>query len=194
MPLDLLLLGPPGAGKGTQAKKISEEHGIPQVSTGEMLRQAIAEESELGLRVKPIYDSGELVPDDLIVALIRDRVEQVDTEAGFILDGFPRTIPQAEALDAMLDRIGRRLSVVLELQLDEDEAVRRLLGRSEQEGRSDDTSEVIRNRMRVYQEQTEPLVAYYLAQRILVGVHAGKRPETVYAEIESVIEQVLARR
>ena len=118
MPLDLLLLGPPGAGKGTQAKRISAERGTPQIATGDMLRAAMANGTELGQRVKPIYDRGDLVPDDLMIEIIRERLSEDDTAAGFILDGFPRTIPQAEALDAMLQELGRRLSRVLEFQLD----------------------------------------------------------------------------
>jgi len=194
VPLDLLLLGPPGAGKGTQAKRLVTEHGIPQISTGDMLREAIASGSELGLRVKPILDAGDLVPDALMVELIRERLAGPDTDGGFVLDGFPRTIAQAEALDEMLRGIERALSAVLELQLDEEEAVRRLLGRAAEEGRSDDTPEVVRNRMRVYREQTEPLVAYYLAQGTLVGVDAAGSIEHVAAEIERVLEHVEARR
>jgi adenylate kinase len=194
LPLDLLLLGPPGAGKGTQAKRLTGEYGIPQISTGDMLREAIASGSDLGGKVKPILDAGELVPDELMVALIRERLARADTEHGFVLDGFPRTIPQAEALDEMLDEIGRNLAAVLELQLDEDTAVDRLLGRAKAEGRSDDAPEVIRNRMRVYREQTEPLAAYYLGQGNLVGVHADGSVERVSEEIERVIDQLEARR
>jgi adenylate kinase len=193
LPLDLLLIGPPGAGKGTQAKRLAADHGIPQVSTGDMLRDAVSSGTELGLRVKPILDSGELVPDDLIVELIRDRLRRDDTEGGFILDGFPRTLAQAEALDSMLADIGRTLTAVLEFQLDEDEAVRRLLGRAQEEGRSDDTLEVIRNRMRVYREQTEPLVAYYLARGTLVGIDAGRPVDAVYAAIGDVVAEIAAR-
>ena len=181
MPLDLLLLGAPGAGKGTQAKRLSRDHGIPQISTGDMLREAIAAGTELGLEVKPIYDRGELVPDDLIVALIRERLAMPDTADGFVLDGFPRTIPQAEALDTMLTQIGRRLEAVLEFQLDEEEAVRRILGRAADEGRS---GRHARGRRppdaRSTGEQTEPLVAYYLAQGILVGIDASRTVEQVY--------------
>jgi len=193
VPLDLLLLGPPGAGKGTQAKRIAGEYGIPQISTGDMLRAAIAARTELGLRVEPILAAGELVPDALIVALIRERLGERDTASGCILDGFPRTIAQAEALDEMLAGIDRRLAVVVELQLTEEEAVRRLLGRAEQEGRTDDTPETIRRRMEVYREQTEPLSAYYLARSILVGVDAGGQIGEVHAAIEDVLERVRAR-
>lgn len=193
MPLDLLLLGPPGAGKGTQAKRIAEDYDIPQISTGDMLRAAVAVRTELGLRVEPILAAGELVPDGLIVALIRERLGEGDTSSGCILDGFPRTIAQAEALDEMLAGIGRRLAVVIDLQLAEEEAVRRLLGRAEQEGRTDDTPETIRRRMEVYREQTEPLAAYYLARSILVGVDAGGQIGEVYAAIEDVLERVRAR-
>ena len=190
MPLDLLLLGAPGAGKGTQAKRISDDYGIPQISTGDMLRAEGAARTELGRKVQPILDSGELVPDDLIVAVIRERLRQGDMGAGFILDGFPRTIPQAEALDAMLAELGRRIAVVLEFQLDEEEAARRLLARAEQEGRSDDTPETIRRRMKVYRQRTEPLVAYYLGRGIVVGLDAGGSVDQVYAEIGAVLERV----
>jgi adenylate kinase len=193
VPLDLLLIGPPGAGKGTQAKRLAADHGIPQVSTGDMLREAVAAGTDLGRRVKPILDAGELVPDELIVELMRERLQREDTEGGFILDGFPRTRPQAEALDSMLSEIGRTLTVVLEFQLDEEEAARRLLGRAAKEGRSDDTPEVIRNRMRVYREQTEPLTAYYLAQGILVGIDAGRSVDAVYASIGEVLAEVASR-
>jgi adenylate kinase len=193
MALDLLVLGPPGAGKGTQAKRIAEERGIPQIATGDILRAAMAAGTELGRQVKPIYDRGDLVPDELVVALIRERLGEPDTTPGFILDGFPRTIPQAEALDTMLQGIGRGIGCVLEFQLDEEEAVRRLLGRAESERRSDDTAEVIRNRMRVYHEQTEPLVAYYLARGIVVGLDASGTPEAVEERIQDVLAQLEER-
>ena len=193
MSLDLLVLGPPGAGKGTQARRLADERGIPQVATGDMLRAAMAAGTELGRRVKPIYDRGDLVPDDLVVALIRERLDEPDTARGFILDGFPRTIPQAEALDAMLDEINRGIVCVLEFQLDPDEAVDRLLGRAEIEGRSDDTPEAIRNRMHVYRDQTEPLVAYYLARGIVVGIDAAGSPEAVYGRIQDVLAHLEAR-
>jgi adenylate kinase len=193
MALDLLVLGPPGAGKGTQAKRLAAGRGIAHVATGDMLREAMAAGTELGLRVTPIYERGDLVPDDLMVALIRERLDAGDTEAGFVLDGFPRTIPQAEALDDMLTEIDRGLACVLEFQLPDEEAVRRLHGRAEQEGRADDTPETIRRRMQVYHEQTEPLVAYYLGRGILVGIPADGTPEAVAAEIEAVLGRVEER-
>jgi adenylate kinase len=194
MPLDLLLLGAPGAGKGTQAKRIAEDYEIPQIATGDMLRAAVAAGTELGRRVKPILDAGELVPDDLIVALIRERLSEADTGKGFILDGFPRTIPQAEALDAMLEEVGREIAVVLEFQLSEEEAARRMLGRADEHGRSDDTPETIRRRLDVYREQTEPLAAYYLGRGMLVGIDAGRSIDDVHAQIADVLEQVLERQ
>jgi adenylate kinase len=191
MPLDVLVLGPPGAGKGTQAKRLSEDRGLPHIATGDILRAAIASGSELGRQVEPILERGDLVPDELVVALIRERLGEPDTARGFVLDGFPRTIPQAEALDAMLAEIGRGIVCVLEFQLDEEEAVRRLLGRGE--GRSDDNPETIRRRMAVYREQTEPLVAYYLARGIVVGIDASRTVDEVYAEVQSVLDRVEER-
>ena len=189
MPLDLLLLGPPGAGKGTQAKRLAQTHGIPQLSTGDMLRAAIAAGTELGRRVKPIYDAGELVPDEVVIELIRERLADPEASGGAIFDGFPRTVAQAEALDDMLKEIGRELVLVLEFQLDEETAVARLLGRARPEGRSDDSEDVIRNRFRVYREQTEPLLAYYLARGILVGIDASGTINEVQDEIENVLER-----
>jgi adenylate kinase len=193
MQLDLLLLGPPGAGKGTQAKRVSVDRGIPQIATGDMLREAMAAGTELGLRVRPIYDRGDLVPDELMVALIRDRLGAPDTAGGFVLDGFPRTMPQAEALDSMLVELDRRLCCVLEFQLDRDEAVRRMMSRAEQEQRSDDTPETIRHRLEVHAREAEQLTAYYLARGVLVGIDAQGSVDEVYAEVENVLAQVEQR-
>jgi adenylate kinase len=187
LPLDLLFLGPPGAGKGTQARRLGDERGIPQVSTGDMLREAVAAGTELGLAAKPILDRGDLVPDDLMLALIEDRLGRADTRAGFILDGFPRTLGQAEALDALLAGLGRSIVRVLEFQLDEDEAVRRLLGRAAAEGRTDDTPEVIRNRFAVYRERTLPLSEYYGARGLLVTIDAAGSVGDVEAEIAAAL-------
>jgi adenylate kinase len=191
--VNVLLLGPQGSGKGTQAKRIQAEYGIPHIATGEILRGAMEEGTELGRKVKPIVESGQLVPDDLMIDLIRDRLMQPDAERGFILDGFPRTSRQADALDAMLDEIGRSLSIVFEFQLPDDIARERLLRRAELEGRADDTPDVIDRRLALYHEQTEPLVEHYRAQGNLVGVHANKSVDGVFAEVQDTLEQVAAR-
>jgi adenylate kinase len=188
--MNLLLLGPQGAGKGTQAKRIAAEYGIPHVSTGDMFRSAIAAGTPLGLRVKPILAAGGLVPDELTIALIRDRLAQEDAAPGFVLDGFPRNMRQAEALDAMLEEIGWRLDIALELQLDDATAVARLLGRAEKEGRTDDTLDVIQRRLEVYHRDTEPLVEYYRARGNLVPIHADRSVDEVFAEIVEALEQV----
>jgi adenylate kinase len=191
--MNILLLGPQGAGKGTQAKRIAAEYGIPHIATGDMLREAIANGSELGLRVRPILDNGGLVPDDLMVELIRHRLSQPDAKDGFVLDGFPRTMVQADALDSMLGEIGRELVIVFALQLDDEPAVERLLRRAREEGRADDTPEVIRTRLRNYHENTEPLIGHYRMQGNLVGIHADRSINAVFAEIQEALEQVAAR-
>jgi adenylate kinase len=188
--LNILLLGPQGAGKGTQGKLISGEYGIPHIATGDILRAAMAEGTELGQRVRPIYDAGGLVPDDIMIALIRDRLAAEDAANGFVLDGFPRTAVQAEALDEMLEEIARPLSVVLEFQLPEEIAVERLIRRAEDEGRADDTPESIGRRLQLYHEQTEPLIEHYRARGSLVGIPADRPVEEVFAEIQRVLEQV----
>ena len=193
MALNILLLGPQGAGKGTQGKLIAAEYGVPHIATGDMLRAAMADGTELGRRVKPIYDAGDLVPDDIMIELIRDRLTQEDTERGFVLDGFPRTAPQAEALDEKLTQIDRPLGVVFEFQLPEELSAERLLHRSHEEGRLDDTPEVIRTRLRLYNEQTAPLVEYYRARGILVPVHAAASVDDVFGEIQQALEQVAVR-
>jgi adenylate kinase len=193
MPLDILLLGPQGAGKGTQGKLISREAGIPHIATGDILRSAIAEGSELGRKAEPLLEAGRLVPDDVMIDLIRDRLAQEDTERGYVLDGFPRTAVQAEALDEMLGEIDRSLSIVFEFQLPEELAVERLLRRAEEEGRADDTLDAIRTRLRLYQEQTAPLVEYYRARGLLVPVHADRSVDEVFDEIQQALEQVAVR-
>lgn len=149
----LVFLGPPGAGKGTQAQRIAQEYGIPHISTGDILRNAVKEGTELGKLAKSYMDKGELVPDEVIIGIIRERLSQPDVkEKGFILDGFPRTLPQAEALDELLKELSMPLDRVVYLNVDDEEIVKRLLAR----GRADDTEEVIRNRLKVYREQTAP--------------------------------------
>jgi adenylate kinase len=191
--LDILLLGPQGAGKGTQGRLISAEYGIPHIATGDMLRTAIAEGSELGRQADPLVKAGELVPDDLMIGLIRDRLAREDTRNGFVLDGFPRTAVQAEALDAKLEEIDRSLSVVFEFQLPEKVALERLRRRAGEEGREDDTEEAIRTRLQLYHEQTEPLIEYYRARGILVGIPADRSVEEVFAEIQKALEQAAVR-
>jgi adenylate kinase len=191
--LNVLLLGPQGAGKGTQGTLIAAEFGVPHIATGDMLRAAIAAETELGRRVKPIYDSGRLVPDDLMIGLIRERLAQDDARDGFVLDGFPRTAVQAEALDEMLDEIGRPLTVVFEFQLPEEVCIERLRLRALEEGRVDDTEDGIRTRLALYHEQTEPLIEHYRARGNLVGIPADRSVEEVFAEIQQALEQAAVR-
>ena len=193
MPLDIVMLGPPGAGKGTQAKLISREAGIPHIATGDILREAIELETQLGRKIKPIYEAGDLVSDEDMVELIRERLSQPDTADGFILDGFPRTLAQAEALDRMLEEIDRELTVALHFQLPDELAVERLHVRAVQEGRSDDSPEVIRHRLRVFHAQTEPVCEYYRAKGILVGIHADRMIQEVFAEVQQVLEAAVAR-
>lgn len=188
--LSIVMLGAPGAGKGTQAVRIAETHGIPHISTGEMLRAAIAAGSELGQKVKGIVESGALVPDELIVEVIRERLSHPDARSGFVLDGFPRTIVQAEALDALLAELERPLQIVLELELAEETAVKRMLGRALDEGRADDTPEVIKNRFAVYRRETEPLSNYYRSTGILVAVDSSPGMDEVFVEIERVLDGV----
>jgi len=189
VPLNILLLGPQGAGKGTQAKLIAAAYGIPQVATGDMLRSAMTAGTELGRRVEPLVNAGELVPDDLMVALIRERLDQTDTEEGFILDGFPRTAAQAEALDAMFVTTASSFTVIFALQVPDEVAIERLTRRSESEGRADDTPDAIVRRLANYHRETEPLVEYYRARGRLVPIR-GERPEPeVFGEIQEALEQ-----
>jgi adenylate kinase len=190
---DILLLGPQGAGKGTQGKLIAAEYGIPHVATGDILRAAMAAETELGLKVKPIYDAGQLVPDELMIELIRERLGEDDARDGFVLDGFPRTMRQAEALGEMLREIDKELDVVFELQLPDAVGRERMLKRAAEEGRADDTPEAIDERLRIYHEQTAPLVEYYRTRGHLVGIHADRPIPAVFGEIQRALEQVAVR-
>ena len=192
MALNILLLGPQGAGKGTQAKRISAEYGIPHIASGEILRSEMAAGTELGRRVKDVYDRGDLVSDDLMIELIRNRLAQPDTEAGFVLDGFPRTTVQAEALDAMFDEIGRNFSVVFALQIPDEVALERLRRRAEIEGRPDDTDEAIRRRLENYHRETAPLIEYYRTRGNLVPIHGDRSENEVFAEMQQALERVPA--
>jgi adenylate kinase len=192
--VNILLLGPQGSGKGTQAKLISQTYGIPQVATGDMIREIKELDTELGRRVKEIYDRGDLVDDATIVELIESRLDRGDTMPGFILDGFPRNTPQAEALDELLARLGRDLDVVFELQIgDREVLLERLARRATEEGRTDDTPDAIRKRLEIYERETAPLVEYYRSTRgNVVGIHAGRTIEDVFAEIRAALDQMAA--
>jgi len=187
----LVLLGPPGAGKGTQAKRIVESFSIPQLSTGDMLREAVAEGTASGLLVKHMMDHGELVPDDVVISVIANRIDHPDAANGFILDGFPRTVAQAEALDQELAARGIRLDAVLELEVDEDVLLDRIKGRATvaasrgEPVRRDDNPEVFKTRLEVYREQTAPVTEYYRA-RGLLDIVDGLQP------IDAVTEQLAA--
>ena len=185
--MNLLLLGPQGAGKGTQAKRISSEHGIPHVSTGDMFRAAQAEGTEFGQRVGEIMASGQLVPDDLTIAMIEERLSQPDAAAGFVLDGFPRNLAQAEALDAMLAGIGRSLDAIFFFDVPDEVGTARALERASVERRADDTPDVIATRLATYHAETEPVVEHYRATGRLVPLHADRTVAEVWAEISGAL-------
>jgi len=188
VPLNVLLLGPQGAGKGTQAKRISAEYGIPHIASGEILRAEMDAGTELGERVQETIERGDLVSDDLMIELIRNRLEQPDTESGFVLDGFPRTTVQAEALDSMFGDIGRNFSVAFSLQIPDEIAFERLRRRA----REDDTDEAIQRRLDNYHRETEPLIEYYRTRGNVVPIHANRSENEVFAEISRALEQVPA--
>jgi adenylate kinase len=179
----MLLIGPPGAGKGTQAVRVAAEYGIPAISTGDIFRANVAQETPLGLQAKDYMDRGAYVPDDLTNALVLDRLAQDDVQDGFLLDGFPRTLPQVFTLDDCLARTGGGLDAVVQLTIETEAIVERLLKRAEDQGRSDDTEDVIRRRLEVYQEQTHPLVAVYAERGLLVSVDAVGSVEDVSRRI-----------
>ncbi|MBO9588182.1 adenylate kinase [Devosia sp.] len=183
----LILLGPPGAGKGTQAKILVEAYGIPQLSTGDILRAAIAAQTPLGLEAKAIMDRGDLVSDAIVNGIVSERIDAEDCKPGFILDGFPRTIAQAQALDDMLKAKGIKLDAVIELTADADELVRRVIQRSKDSNRPDDNPEVIRKRLDVYQTSTAPLVDYYSRQGLVKTVDGMEAVETVTAAIKTAL-------
>ena len=220
--MNVILLGPPGSGKGTQAKRIEQAHGIPQLSTGDMLRAVTASGSELGLRVKSIMDSGRLVPDGIIVDMIADRIGQPDCRNGFILDGFPRTLPQAKALDDMLAQRDLRLDHVIEVEVDEAALIDRLAGRftcqqcgasyherdnrPQVEGvcdqcggcefvcRADDRPETVKERLEVYHRQTAPILPYYRDRGTLRSVNGMAEIDAVSREIEQILGSNVSHR
>lgn len=213
--MNLILLGPPGAGKGTQAKRLEQRHNLIQLSTGDMLRAAVASGSEIGRKAKEVMDAGHLVPDELMIAMISDRIEQDDCAKGFILDGFPRTTRQAEALDAMLAEKGMKLHSVIEMKVNEDILVDRIIGRyicatcgagyhdrylrpkvagvcdncggTEFRRRADDTEETVRTRLAAYHTQTAPILPYYQGKGVLQAVDGMAGIDEVTDQIEQVL-------
>ena len=208
--MNIIMLGPPGAGKGTQAKMLVEKLGIPQISTGDMLRAAVKEGTPMGLKAKEYMDGGKLVPDEVVIGIMKDRLGADDCAKGFILDGFPRTIPQAEALDKVLAEMGKKIEYVVNVAVPESELLDRLTGRRtckkcgamyhvkfnppKQEGvcdkcggelyqRDDDKEETILNRLKVYNDQTAPLIEYYERQGVLVNIDGSKEIKEIFAEI-----------
>jgi adenylate kinase len=211
---NLVLLGPPGAGKGTQASRIVAEYGVPHVSTGDILRGAVKNQTAMGLEAKKYMDAGNLVPDSVVIGIVKDRLQEADTAKGFLMDGFPRTIPQAEALDSAVDDLDRAITKVLVILVDEEDLVRRLSGRRvcrscqtpfhvmfnqpQVEGvcdkcggelyqRDDDSEATVRNRLEVYRNQTEPLIDYYDRAGLVARVDGAKAPEEVYEDIRMAL-------
>ena len=193
--LNLILFGPPGAGKGTQAARLREDFDLPYIATGDMLRAAVRDGTPLGLEAKAVMARGDLVSDDLMIRLIRERLDRGDTLPGVVLDGFPRTMAQAEALDELLADLGRSIDVVFELQVpDRQHLLDRLLKRAVEENRTDDTPEAIQRRLENYDRETAPLVEYYRTTRgNVVGIHADRSIDEVFHEIEQALSAVEAR-
>lgn len=195
----LILLGPPGSGKGTQAQRLVQRHGIVQLSTGDMLRAAVAAQTPVGLKAKDIMASGGLVPDEIVIGIISDRLDQPDARKGFILDGFPRTVPQAEALDELLKKKSMRLDAVVELRVTESALLQRVETRAAEtrargeEVRADDTAEVLANRLATYRAMTEPLIQYYSDRRKLATVDGMMAIELVTQEIDRILAAIGAQ-
>ena len=186
--MNLLVLGPQGAGKGTQSARISSEYGIPHIATGDMFRAAVAKGTELGKKVEPILNSGALVPDEITVALIEERLAEPDAASGFALDGFPRNLAQAEALDRMLGGIGRGLHAILFFDVPDDVALERMQNRAHEENRPDDNPDAMRKRLAIYHSDTVPVVEHYRATGKLVPLHAGRGVAEVSDEIQKALD------
>ena len=213
--MNLILLGPPGAGKGTQAQRMVERYQIPQISTGDILRKAVKEGTPLGVKAKGFMDQGQLVPDEVVIGIIEDRLRAKDCQIGFILDGFPRTIPQAEALQPILSKLGKKIDHVINIEVDSEELVRRLTGRRtckncgamfhlvfqppKNEGicdrcggtlyqRADDNEQAIRTRLTEYEKQTAPLIQYYQKKSTLRPIRGVGGPDQIFEQIAGVLE------
>jgi adenylate kinase len=193
--MNILLLGPQGSGKGTQAKKIAATYGVPHISSGDLYREAVAQGTELGKQVEPILAAGELVPDEITIPLIRDRLSRGDTVPGFVLDGYPRNIAQADALDEMLEDVGRRIEIVFVFYVpDRQQLVERMHKRAQEEHRLDDTLEVMERRLETYERETAPLGEYYRTRLgNVVGIHADRSVQDVFQEISEALSAVEAR-
>lgn len=185
----IVFLGPPGVGKGTQAIRVAKELGLVHLSTGDMLRQAAAEKTPVGLQTEAFLSAGKLVPDEVMLDLVRERIEREDCRGGYVLDGFPRTLGQAQSLDEMLARRDTPLSAVVDLRVDVEELVRRMVAR----GREDDRPEVIRERLDQYNRQTAPLSDYYRGQGLLHVVDGGGTPDAVFGRIQREIDQAASQ-
>jgi adenylate kinase len=183
----IVLLGAPGSGKGTQAALMVKRLGVPHISTGVLLRNAAKRETRLGLKAKSIIDRGELVPDAIMSDMIEERLSRDDVANGFILDGYPRNLAQAKSLDEMLERLGHPADIAIQIDVDPEQIIKRLAGRAEQEGRADDSEEVVRNRMRVYHEKTAPVIDYYASRGLLTHVLGDGSIDVILERILSVL-------
>lgn len=183
----IVLLGPPGSGKGTQAAMLVKQLGVPHISTGALLRNAAKRGTELGLKAKALTDKGELVPDSVISEMIEERLSRPDVANGFILDGYPRNLAQAESLDILLERLNKPVEEAILIDIDSEEIIKRIAGRAKEEGRADDTEETVRNRLRVYTEQTAPLADYYAERGLLTRVLGDGSKTEIFQRILSLL-------
>jgi adenylate kinase len=186
----IILMGPPGAGKGTQASVVAEHFGVPAISTGDIFRANVSKDTELGRKAKEYMDAGEYVPDEVTNLMVRNRIDEPDAEPGFLLDGYPRTVAQVEELDGMIKHTGHALDAVVVLTVEAEELVQRLLARAQTDGRSDDTEDVIRRRQEVYLEQTEPLIEVYRDRGLLIEVDGMGEVDEVSQRIFKALQDV----